>query len=186
MKKLIASAIVTLMTIATLQVEAQSVAKEMKREQKAEKKAVHKALRKLDGNEVSSRAKDNFSRDFDDASDVSWVRGAQFDEVSFSKNGQSMTAYYDYDSRLVGTTSSKKFTDLPSNAQKEIKNRYKDYVTGAVIKFDDNEANDTNMLFYGIQFDDADHYFVTVAKDGKETILMVSMDGEVSYFKEVS
>ena len=169
-----------------LRTEVKSSAKEVKKENRIEKKAEHKALRQPEGKQVSSAAKDNFIADFGKIDDVKWFRGPQFDEATFTKDGKTTTAYYDYDSHLVGTTTNKKFTDLPADAQKEIKKRYKDYVTGAIIKFDDNEANDTNMLFYGIQFDDADHYFVTVAKDGKEIILMVSMNGEVSYFKEVS
>ena len=169
-----------------LRTEVKSSAKEAKKENRIEKKAGHKALRQLEGKQVSSVAKDNFIVDFGKMDNVKWFRSPQFDEATFKKDGKTTTAYYDYDSHLVGTTTNKKFSDLPESAQKEIKKRYKDYVTGAVIKFDDNEANDTNMLFYGIQFDDADHYFVTVAKDGKEIILMVSMNGEVSYFKELS
>ena len=186
MKKLITSAIVAILAVATVQVQAQTVAKNIKQELKAEKKASHKELRKLEGSEVSSRAKDNFLSDFGTVTDVNWSRGTQFDEATFTKDGKTMTAYYDYNSQLVGTTTSKKFTDLPANAQKEIKNRYKDYVTGAVVLYDDNEGNQTNMYYYGTQFNDADHYFVTVAKGGKETILMVTMDGQVSYFKQVS
>ncbi|HEV7381636.1 MAG TPA: hypothetical protein VGN64_17680 [Dyadobacter sp.] len=184
MKKLIASAIVAFVAIATVQVQAQTTTKEVKKELKSEKKAAHKALRKLEGKEVSSRAKDQFMSDFDGVSNVSWARGAQFDEATFTKDGVKMTAYYDYDSKLVGTTSIKKFADLPASAQKEIKKRYKDYTTGAVIMYDDNENNDTDMFFYGTQFEDADHYFVTVSKAGKESILKVSTDGEVSFFKQ--
>lgn len=185
MKKLIASAIIAFVAIAAVQVQAQTTTKEVKKELKSEKKAAHKQLRKLEGNKVSSRSKDQFNSDFDGVSDVSWQRGGQFDEATFTKDGAKMTAYYDYDSKLVGTTTNKKFADLPASAQKDIKNRYKGYTTGAVVMYDDNEGNETDMLYYGTQFDDADHFFVTVSKGGKETILMVSMAGEVSIFKEV-
>ena len=186
MKKLIASALVALLAIATIQTQAQTTAREIKKELKSEKKESRKELRKLEGQEVSSKAKDNFETDFGHIDNVKWVRRSQFDEAVFMKDGNSTTAYYDYHSNLVGTTTNKKITDLPANAQKEIKKRYKDYVTGAVVMFDDNEANDTNMSFYGTQFEDADHYFVTVLKGKEEIILMVSMTGEVSHFKQVS
>ena len=127
MKKLIASAIVAFVAIATVQVQAQTVAKDIKKELKAEKKASHKEARKLEGSEASTRSKDNFLSDFGDLANVKWARGSQFDEATFVKNGNATTAYYDYDSQLVGTTINKKFTDLPAKAQKEIKNRYKDY-----------------------------------------------------------
>lgn len=186
MKKLIASAVVALLAIATIPTQAQTTAKEIRKELKTEKKDSRKELRQQEGQEVNSKSKDNFETDFGKVENVKWTKGTQFDEAVFTKDGKITTAYYDYDSNLVGTTVNKKFADLPKTAQSEIKKRYKDYITGAVVLFDDNEANDTNMSFYGTQFEDADHYFVTVSKGKEEIILMVSMDGEVSYFKQVS
>lgn len=186
MKKLIASVFVAILAVATVQVQAQTTPKETKKELKSEKKAARKELRKLEGKQVSARAKDQFISDFGKINNVSWVRQGPFDEATFTKGGSKVTAYYDYDSKLVGTSTDKKFADLPANAQKEIKNRYKDYVVGAVVMYDDNEANDTDMYIFGMQVDDADHYFVTVTKGGKESILMVSMKGEVSFFKQAS
>jgi len=185
MKKLIASAVVALLAIATVQTQAQTTAKEIKKELKSEKKETRKELHKEHAQEVSIIAKDNFISDFGNVNNVKWVKGSQFDEAVFMKDGNLTTAYYDFSSKLVGTTTNKKFADLPATAQKEIKKRYKDYVTGAVVLFDDNEANDTNMSFYGTQFEDADHYFVTVLKGKEEVILMVTKSGEVSYFKQV-
>ena len=59
-----------------------------------------------------------------------------------------MTAFYDENGDLVGTTYPKKFTDLPANAQMEIKTKYKDYKIGPVVLYDDNEANDTDMIMF--------------------------------------
>ncbi|MEO6686470.1 MAG: hypothetical protein ABIN24_10905, partial [Dyadobacter sp.] len=144
-----------------------------------------RAERKLEENDVRTASKTRFLADFGNVDNVKWVKGAQFDEATFTLNNQLTTAYYDYNSMLVGTTVTKKFTDLPANAQKDIKKRYKGYAMGAVIMYDDNEANDTNMFMYGNQFEDADHYFVTMSKGKSEIILQVSLDGEVLYFKEM-
>lgn len=186
MKILIASAIVALFTITTVQTQAQTTAKAIEKELKTEKKAGRKEHHKLEGNQVSSRAKDHFLTDFPAITDVKWERGDQFDEANFTKDGQTTTAYYDYNSNLVGTTTNKKFTDLPANAQKEIKKQYKNYVPGAVVMYDDNETNSTTMYFMGNQFEGADHYFVTVSKGKQEIVLMVTTDGQVTYFKQVS
>ena len=186
MKKLIASAIVALLAVTAVQTQAQITARAIEKESKAEKKDARKELRKREGNEVSSMSKDHFASDFGNISDVKWTRGGQFEEAEFIKDGQQTIAYYDYNSNLVGSTTSKKFSDLPANAQKEIKKQYKDYVAGAVILYDDNEDNDTNMVLFSHQFDDADHYFVTVSKGKQEIVLMVTMTGEVSYFKQIS
>ena len=188
MKKIIASVAVALFAIVSLQTQAQTAAKETTKEQRAEKKTERKALRKLDGNQVSQRAKEAFLVDFGNIPGATWVRGAQFDEVTFVQKGTKKTAYYDYDSKLVGTTIAKKFADIPANAQKSIQKDYKTkgYTVGAVVMYDDNENNDSDMLMFGTQFEDADHYFVTITKDGHEEVLMVSLGGEVSYFKKVS
>lgn len=151
----------------------------------AEKKANRIALRKLKGAEVSDRSKSSFSTDFKGATDVSWSRSATFDEVSFVQNGIKTTAYYDYDSNLVGTTTDKTINDLPAAALKEINKYYKDYKIERVFLFDDNEANDTDMLLYGTQFEDADHYFVEVSNGMRRVVLMVGMNGEVSYFTQL-
>lgn len=140
----------------------------------------------MNANAVSVRSKDNFLGDFPNATNVQWARSAQFDEATFSVNGSKTTAYYDYGSNLVGTTTNKKLADLPATALKQIKKDYKDYTIGSVILFDDNENNDTDMFLYGSQFEDADHYFVTVIKGGHEDVLMVTMKGLVSYFHKMS
>ncbi|GLU53691.1 hypothetical protein [Dyadobacter frigoris] len=181
MKNLIAPAIVFVFAAVTVPLHAQSLAKADRKELKAEARQE----RKLEADDVRTASKTRFLEDFGNVNDVKWVRGVQFDEATFTLNNQLTTAFYDFNSELVGTTMIKKFADIPANAQKEIKKRYKGYTIGAVIMFDDNESNDTNMYMYGNQFEDADHYFVTVAKGKSEIILKVAADGEVSYFKEV-
>jgi hypothetical protein len=155
--------------------QAQTLAKDVRKEHRAEKHAEAR-------HEVSSRSKDSFYADFGQVSDAKWVRGPQFDEVTFTKDGQQQTAYYDNHFILVGTTADKKFADVPAKAQKEIQKQFKGYAIGAVVEYKDNENNDTNMLLYGTQFDDADHYFVTVSKGKEADVLMVKTDGEISFF----
>jgi len=74
---------------------------------------------------------------------------------------------------------------LPENAQKRIKKEYPGYDATAVIKFDDNEANDMDMILYGMSFNDADNYFVELNKDNKIIVVKVDMEGQVSYFKAI-
>lgn len=192
MKTLITSVVVAFLSVATIQVNAQNVAQHIQKEKhlehelKVEKKSTRKALRKLEGSQVNVQSKESFYSDFGKTTNANWKRGSEFDEVTFTKDGKTKTAFYDYDSKLVGTTTKIAFTDLPAKGIKEINKEYKDYVKGAVIMYDDNESNESDMLLYGQQFEGADHYFISVTKAGKETILMVSMDGVVSYFKSIS
>lgn len=149
---------------------------------KKEKKADRKALKKLEGKEVAYMSKQNFASDFRNTPAKSWKREENFDEVTFTKGGKDMTAYYDSDSKLVGTTMNKSFSNLPASAQKEINKRYKGYSKNGVIFFDDNELNETDMVLYGNQFDDADNYFVELQKGADKIVLQVSMEGGVKYF----
>lgn len=162
--------------------------KEAKKEVKKEKqvlKAEKKELRKLEKGDVSYQSKQEFYSDFGDVKDAQWKRSDYFDEVTFTKDGQSMKAYYDSQSKLVGTTSHKKFEDLPISAQKEIKSKYKNYTIKSVMLFDDNEANDSDMLLYGAQFEDSDNYFVELIKGDSGIVLQVTPEGNVFYFTKL-
>lgn len=96
-----------------------------------------------------------------------------------------MEAFYDDNATLVGTTSIKTFTDLPAKSQQQIKTKYKDYSIGQVIFFDDNEWNDTDMILYGSQFNDADNYFVVLTKGNDKIIVRVDVPGYVYYFTKL-
>ena len=96
-----------------------------------------------------------------------------------------MSAYYDIDANLIGTTMDKTFDDLPAKAQKYINSKYGSYSKSGVIFFDDNEFNETDMVLYNQPFEDADNYFVELQKDNKEIILRVNMNGDVSFFKQL-
>ena len=50
-------------------------------------------LRKLEGNEVSYQSKQQFYVDFGDIPEPQWERTANFDEATFSKDGQVLTAF---------------------------------------------------------------------------------------------
>ncbi len=156
------------------------------KEPKKEAKAERVALKKLEGQAVSDLAKSNFSFDFKDAKNVEWERIDTYDKASFTdKNGKKMSAFYDINGKLVGTTQFKTFADLPENGQKDIKKNYKDYTVGQVLFYDDNENNDTDMILYGVQFEDRDNYFVELEKSNRRIILQVSPEGEVFFFKQL-
>ena len=193
MKKLIIAPVVIILTMTTMQTLAKAREDVVKNETKnslnsdksigKEKRKERKVLKEPRENEVSIRSEINFISDFGHISNVQWKRNAQFDEATFTKDGQQMTAYYDIYSNLVGTTENKFFTDIPTRAQKEIMEKYKEYSIGDVVFFDDNEANETDMVYDDLRFEDADNYFVTLTKDNKQIVLMVNTAGDVSYFK---
>lgn len=184
MKKLLILPAAILMAVAVNAQTETSLKSDIQSEKKI-KKEDRKELRKLEGNDVSYRSKQAFLSDFGDIAGATWKRTATFDEATFTKDGVTQTAYYDYDAKLVGTTTRKTFGDLPANAQKYIDKKYAGYTKGRVIFFDDNEFNETDMILYGNQFDDADNYFIELAKGTEKIILDVNTAGDVNLFKRM-
>lgn len=190
MKKLAIMSITFLFAFAGLQLQAQdaekAAIKATKKEVKAEKKEIQAervALRKLEGTDVSPDSKNNFNADFGKVTNAVWKRSNTFDEVTFVKEGKKETAYYDSNSKLVGTTSVITFDEVPAKGQQDILKKYKDYTIGEVVFFNDNETNETEMLLFGIQFDDEDNYFVELKKTNQKIIVRIDSKGKVFYFK---
>lgn len=177
MKKIAVLTVACLLVLTTVQAQTQSARKDPKIKKVS--------LKNLEKTSVSDVAKSHFYSDFGNMADVQWKRTPYFDEATFTKDGKQMIAYYDYDENLVGTTSIAKFSDLPASGQKEIQKIYKGYKIGPVIFFDDNEANDTDMLLYGTQFEDEDSYFVELTKANNKLVVHVTPDGNVYYFKQL-
>ena len=144
-----------------------------------------KTLQKLEGKDVSYQAKQQFFIDFNNAPIISSERNENYDEFTFLKDGKTTKAYYDADAALVGTIQMKTFADLPAKAQQRITKWYNGYKIEDVILFDDNDANETDMILYGTQFDDEDSYFVELQKDTQKIVVHVLMDGDVAYFTQL-
>lgn len=179
-------ALTLLFSLAVIQTQAQvSQERAQINKTKKELKTERETLRKLEGTKVSELAKTHFNTDFGKVSDPVWKRVGSYDEVSYMKNGKKMESFYDYNANLVGTSRNIKFADLPAKGQKEIKTKYKDYKVGQAIFFDDNEVNETDMILYGVQFDDEDKYFVELTKGTEKIVVNVTPAGFVSYFKKL-
>jgi len=192
MKKLAFLSLTFLLAISGIRIQAQekekTAIKEIKKEVKTEKKelkAERKALRKLEGNDVSTISKNSFIVDFGDLPNAKWKKSVYFDEVTFTKEGHTKTAYYDFYGKSVGTTEIKTLADVPVKGQDRIKTKYKDYSVGLVIFFDDNEFNETDMMLYNLQFDDEDNYFVELIKGTDKIVVRINTSGELFFFKQL-
>ncbi|MFB6454801.1 hypothetical protein ACE38W_05975 [Chitinophaga sp. Hz27] len=159
--------------------------KAIKKEEKPEKKEERKAMKHLEGTEVSQATRNQFYEDFGKVPVSKWERDPYLDLIYFNKDGVNAIAYYDADHNLVGTVYDKTFADLPEKAQKYIDDKMSDYTKGKVIYYKDNEQNDTDMILYRTQFDDADNYFIELAKGGKTNVYEVSPLGNVTFFSVV-
>jgi hypothetical protein len=151
---------------------------------KMEKPEDRKELKKLEGIEVSDLTKDQFYSDFGSFPETQWKRTANYDEASFIKDGQVLNAFYDADSKLVGTASDITFTDLPSKAQKFINEKYKDYSVEDVLFYQDN-VPDGDMALYNEPLDDGNRYFVELKKEDKEIVFQVHINGAISLYTQL-
>lgn len=187
MKKLLVLLAATFMFASTI--NAQNIPMTLKsqiQKDKTKEKKARKELRKLEGTEVSYQSKQAFAGDFRNATPISSERLDNFDEFTFMKKGKPVSAFYDADSKLVGTIQHKTFAELPARAQKYIKEHYKGYTPTDVVFYDDNEFNETDMILYNMQFDSADTYFVEMKKDNEKIVLHVGLDGQVAYFTKLT
>jgi hypothetical protein len=187
MKKVAVLSVTFLFVMSVVSGQAPSTAKAQPQETKKEMKTAKVPLKKLEGKDINVVSKNSFISEFGNIPNVKWERTTYFDEAAFVKNGKEMKAFFDHEGNLIGTTSHVTYADIPAGAQKEIKSRYKDYtIDPVVVFFDDNERNDTDMMLYGVQFEDADNYFLELTKGTKKIVLQVNTEGMVFFFKELS
>jgi hypothetical protein len=152
---------------------------------KAELKAERITRREARQKEVSIQSQFQFDDDFGYIPDVRWFRSDNFDEATFTKNGVFMTAYYDDNQSLVGTTQPETVSDLPAGSVEKIREKYSDYTIGPVIFYHDNELNDMDMILYGFPIEDTDNYFVELTKDDHAIALKVDPVGNVLFFTHI-
>ena len=181
MKQFFLASTVILLTSVSLHTMAQSGATL----QVANKKELKKEARAVRKTEVGERTLSQFSIDFPGAKKLASGVTGNMSVIAFVQNGVEYKAYYDIDNKLVGTTTNKLTSDLPATALKSIKKNYPGYTITHVILFDDNDANDSDMLLYGRQFEDADNYFPELQRDGKSIVLQVRTNGQVYFFKNL-
>ena len=140
-------------------------------------------LTEIELKNFSNQTRANFYSDFGYIPISNWEVTDLFDKISFMKNNVMYTAYYDANSELVGTISNASVADLPSHALQDINKKYKGYTIGNVVFYDDNESNETDMMYYGQLFDDEDKYFVELQNDKEKIVVQVNSVGEVSFFR---
>lgn len=185
MKRAVIMIMTFLLSAAIISAQSQKKGPSQSKEVKKEQKAKMTPLKKMAGKDINPVAINNFKVDFPNIQPTKWERSLYFDEAVFTKDGKNFRAFYDVDGKLVGTTSTAKFTDLPASAQKSIQDQYKDYAIGPVIFFDDNESNPSDMYLYGMQFEDSDNYFVELTKGSRKIVVQATPEGNIFFFTEM-
>ena len=157
-----------------------------KKEKRLELRTEHKEMRKLNVNNVSNLTLKSFTNDFgENSSNVSWTTTELFDLANFNKEGQEMTAFYDFGGKLLGTSVNKSFSDLPLRGQNSIRRTYKNYSVQSVTLYDFNNQNDLQMILSNGQYVDSKNYFVQLSNGKNKIIVQVDLAGQVYYLEKL-
>ena len=150
-----------------------------------EKQTDRQELRNLRSEEVSNATRQQFYQDYGIRTQAMWKKDGNFDVATFALNGATISAYYNPNSELVGTTTNKTWADLPARTKQQIAKKYPGYSEVAVTLFNDNEANKSDMILYGERITDPNNYFIEMVKNGKKIVLKSDKAGDVSLFRNL-
>ena len=123
------------------------------------------------GEKVTAKVKVAFEKDFQKAQNVSWENTNNFYFASFTINNLVVSAAYNEDGELVGTSRKIAVTQLPLNISLTLSQKYNEYKVY-------EEATE-------ISFDGETHYLVTVANAKQTLRLNFRTNGEASVEKKI-
>ncbi len=138
----------------------------------------------VEAGRVSARTQGRFNQEFGNSSSAVWEKSGTLDKVTFVKDGEKRMAYYNKDSKLVGTGSEGIAAGMPAQAVAGLKSQYKAYTVGSVIFFDRNEANAISKLVYGTKLKE-ESYLVELNGEGKKIIVEVKVKGETAVISNI-
>lgn len=107
----------------------------------------------VEGDKVTAPVKAGFKKDFMQAANVVWERVSDFYFAEFLVNGKSMSAAYNEDGELVGTSQTISSEVLPGDISKAIADKYAGYkVSGTATE---------------VNYDGGTSYYLTVENDSQ-------------------
>jgi len=133
---------------------------------------------------VHSKTAKRFNELFGNVSGQVWEKSKSLDKVTFQKDGNTMVAYYNAASRLVGTGSADTYGGMPGHAVSDLKTRYKDYAVGSVIFYDKQETNATSKLIYGTRLKE-ENYLIELINENSKIVVMVTIKGEKAVIHQI-
>jgi hypothetical protein len=182
MKKLTIAAVALFLVLGMSQFIARSATN--KGEMSSSASTAVKSTKLVVAGKVSPMTLKRFNRDFGTPSNVVWEKSKSLDKVSFVKGGDKMVAYYNTNSKLVGTGSARNSAGVPDQALADINARYKDYSIGSVIFYDKNEANLISKLIYGTILKE-ENYLMELTNDQKTIVVKVNVKGEKAIINQI-
>jgi hypothetical protein len=128
------------------------------------------------GNNISSSVKKRFQQDFGSFAVVKWEKSGSYAKGTFNRNGSAVSAWYDKDAKLVGTSSARSFSDMPGKAREKINSVYSDYHVVSVQGFDSVRGNKSIG---------APNWLVELSDGTAKIIVKVNTSGETTLVKKI-
>lgn len=123
-----------------------------------------------DEGKVDIKVVNNFRSSFRHANNVSWTLKATFVQADFEINGKKLSAYYQFNGELIGTSEKISLDELPVNAKRKFAKKYSGFTVKEAIKFESA---------------DEVAYFISAENENRSEIVKVSDTGSVSVFKKL-
>ncbi len=173
MKKLVIIPAVALLVLASAHFTADSANNESAA---ATVKIENKMASELVAGNISLTVMNRFRQEFGAVPDVKWEKSNSFAKATFTKDRRKMTAWYNKDARLVGTSSAKTFKDMPGQLQEKILSAYNDYYVVSVLGLDSMRGNRPNG---------AQNWLVELSDGTAKIIVRVNVAGETTLVKKI-
>ncbi len=128
------------------------------------------------GNNISPTAVKRFQQDFGSVADVRWEKSGSYAKATFNRNGTTLSAWYNKDAKLVGTSSARSFSEMPGKVQEKIQSAYGDYYVVSVQGFDSAR---------GTRPSGAQNWLVELSNGTAKIIVKVNVSGETALVKKI-
>lgn len=121
------------------------------------------------GEENNAKAASALKKEFASAENVQWKVTVNYIKATFNWNDQKLEVFYNQQGETIAESRAIQVTNLPVRAQQYLDKKFAGCPVSEAIEY----TSDATGLCY----------FVSVIKDGVKSILQISTEGSVSYYK---
>ncbi len=118
-------------------------------------------------------ARQDFARQFKEASNVNWKTTGRYNKASFVMNNENTSVFYNSNTDdFVGVSKEALLEDLPQSAINTLLTKYNQYTINSIIKFTDADALTT--------------YFAQLQKDDQTIVVQADAAGRTALYTGIA
>jgi len=135
--------------------------------------------------EASYFAQNNFQAKFQDAKEVKWTVGNNYQKASFVLDGIKKSAFFNQQGDFIATTEYIKADKLPADSQQKLKKQYKDYSVAEILKYDVEDSQDAHLFMLTGRTYASTVYFASLKKKDSQIVVKIEPGNDISFFKNL-